>query len=71
MFLDVFQVIQLPPLTELHREHTFAGILPVHFWSLDKRQMLEHGRELLLVTGLVAEVELIGQVGPYLPGQPL
>ena len=71
MFLYVVQIIQLASFTELHCQHTSAGVAPVDTRSLDEREVLEHGRELLLVSGLLLEVQFVGEVCAHLSSQPL
>ena len=71
VLLDVVQVIQFASLTELHGEDPGAGVPPVDPWCLDEAEVLEHGRELLLVPGLLLEVQLVGQVSSRLASQPL
>ena len=71
VFFNIVQIIQLPSIAELHGKDPSTGVPPVDSGSLDEGEMFEHGRELLLVPGLLLEVQLIREVGSDLSSQPL
>lgn len=71
MFLNITQVVQFPPLTKLHGQYTCTSVLPIDTGGFNKMEMPEHGRELLLIVSLVAEVQLFREVGSHFSGEPL
>ena len=71
ILLNIVQIVQLPSLTKLHRQHSSAGVPPVNPRSLDKAEVFEHLCKLLLIPGLLLEIKFIGQVCSHFSGQPL
>ena len=71
MFLDVVQIVQLASVAEFHCENPSTGIPPVDTRSLDEGEVFKHRGELLLVPGLLLEVQFVGEVGSHFSSQPL